>query len=308
MKKTAMKQNLRTALGVFVRTGVAAIISVFLSLSVNIVCTAVSTEEIGNVVWEYTQDQTKLISKTIYSTANGKVTEMEVFRYKEDGEALDEWTTYKLTEDEEMVGQMSFEASLEHNLVHKTEYVSMDYGKDREYNEDTMQTTVLYSPIPPNVAMVGNIFTLIGSLIILMAVPYRYLWEQGSLDRNAINYGHQADNRWRGLQIGLLANIPAILVYLLLWVGKLGIGLVDKVTQVYVLFNSSFSSLTIWTLGENVTDATTISVGQMLILAIPALALPFICQFAYMMGRKDILISDKIMLKSNKKKRKKRKR
>lgn len=106
--------------------------------------------------------------------------------------------------------------------------------------EENQTSTDKYSPVPAGVELALDIVTQVCNLIILAAFPYRKLWAQGDHDRNEINFGHLKEDTQRGLKVGLIADIPAILVYLSLWLGKLGVPLFEHTHALYTLFNSSF--------------------------------------------------------------------
>lgn len=249
MEKVSAKNNWQIALGVFGRTIVAAIIGVFLYLSVSTVCATLATEDIGYALWHVNEDgSTELIS--------------------------------------------------EHR------YTDEDYTEDIELADDQM-TTRLYSEMPAGVALAGDIITQIGSIIILAAFPYRYLWEQGTHDRNAVNCGNAVEDKWRGIKVGLIADAPAILVYLLLWLGKLGVPFLVNSSALYTIFNSSFLPFTYRVVGT-LTTAPNLTIGQMLLLILPVLVLPIICHVAYTLGRREFVLSDKVFYKSKKKKRRRR--
>lgn len=251
MEQVAPKSNFRVALGVFGRTTLAAVISVFLYLSISSVFNFLSTEDIGYALWQVNDDgSTTLISEHFYT-------------------------------DE-------------------------DYSEEGELKDDQMVTR-LYSKAPPSVVLAADITTLVGSIAIFAAFPYRFLWDLGYSDRNAVNCGNGVEKKYRGLHIGLIADIPAMLIYALLWLGKLGVPwLCEKGHSLYALFNSSFMPYTNRITGTELTSVTDLAVWQMLLLILPVLVLPLVTHVAYRLGYREYIITDKLFYKNKKKKKRRR--
>lgn len=248
MEKITAKSNSQIAPGVFGRTVVAAIIGVFLYLSLSVIFSTLSTEKTGFAIYTENEDGT---------------------------------TT----------------------LVEKHLYTDKDYTEDIEL-EDGQMVITLYSPVPDGVALTMNILFQIFSLVILAAFPYRQLWAQGDHDRNEANFGHIQEDSLRGLKVGLIADIPAILVYVLLWLGKLGVPGLSNVHSLYILFNSSFLPFCYQTIGRGLPSATGISIGSMLALALPVLFLPLVCHVAYTLGLHQFSVTEKLFYKNKKRPKK----
>ena len=170
--------------------------------------------------------------------------------------------------------------------------------------EENQTSTDKYSPVPAGVELALDIVTQVCNLIILAAFPYRKLWAQGDHDRNEINFGHLKEDTQRGLKVGLIADIPAILVYLSLWLGKLGVPLFEHTHALYTLFNSSFLPFCYRTMGRGLQSATGLSVGSMLALLLPVVFLTLVCHVAYTLGLHQFSVSDKLFYKNKPRKKK----
>lgn len=190
-------------------------------------------------------------------------------------------------------------------FVEKHLYTDEDYTENMELADDQMVIT-LYSEVPDGVALTLDIVSQIASLVVLAAFPYRHLWAQGDHDRNEANFGHIRVDSLRGLKIGLIADIPAILVYAVLWLGKLGVPGLGNTHSLYTLFNSSFLPFCYRTMGRGLTSATALSTGSMLALFLPVVFLPLVCHVAYTLGLHQFAVTDKLFYKNKKKNRKKR--
>lgn len=250
MENITAKSNSRIALGIFGRTVIAAIIGLFLYLSLSTIFTTFSTEKIGFAIYKNNDDGT---------------------------------TT----------------------LVKKYLYTDKDYSEDIKVGKDQTVIT-LYSDVPSGVALTLDIVAQIGALVALAGFPYAYLWSQGDHDRNETQFGHRTQDAYRGLKVGFLADIPAILVYAFLWLGKLGVPGTGTSHAVFTLFNGSFLPFCYRVMGRSLTSATQIPIGSMLLLLLPVLFLPLVCHVAYTLGLHQFSISDKLFYKHKKKHRKKR--
>lgn len=256
MQKIASKSNGTLAGGIFGRTLAAAVIGLFINLSLSFIFTMFSTEDVG----------------------------IAIYRENDDGSVT---------------------------LVEEYLYTDPDFSDDIKLEEGQMSIT-LYSPVPDGVRLAQNIVAQICLLVLLAAFPSRYLWAQGDHDRNEANFGHIKEDPLRGLKVGLLANIPAFLTYLLLWVGKFCPPIAQQATGLFGLFHTCFAPLCQRFMAEVVDGqtvyipATDISIGGMLALLLPVIFLPLICHVAYTMGLHQFSISDRLFYKHKKKKRKKR--
>lgn len=250
MDKITSKSNSSIALGIFGRTVLAAIIGIFIYLSLSTIFTFFSTEKIGFAIYQNNED--------------GSTT-----------------------------------------LVEKHLYTDKDYTEDIEISDDQMVIT-LYSEVPDGVALALDIVAQIGALVALAAFPYTYLWAQGDHDRNEIQFGHITEDAYRGLKVGFLADIPAILIYIVLWLGKCGVPGTDGAHALFTIANGSFMPFCYRVMGRTLESPTQLSIGSMLLLLIPVLFLPLVCHVAYTLGLHQFSITDKLFYKHKKKNRKKR--
>ena len=187
-------------------------------------------------------------------------------------------------------------------LVEKHLYTDKDYTEDVDLADDQMVIT-LYSKVPAGVGITVDIISQLVALAVLAAFPYRQLWAQGDHDRNEANFGHITPDPLRGLRVGLIADIPAAIVYAVLWLGKWGVPGMGNAHSLYTLFNSSFLPFCYRTMGRELTNAANLSVGSMVALILPVLFLPLVCHVAYTLGLHQFSVSDKLFYKNNKKKR-----
>lgn len=112
-----------------------------------------------------------------------------------------------------------------------------------------------------------NLATSILAIIFYLFLQYTTIWETGAKDRIRVDGGRTAENKWQGLQIGLLANGPnillAVLVILLTVVGVLGqwqwAGNADVVLTVIARFwQGMYNGVIIFVVPKGLSGAQTI--------------------------------------------------
>lgn len=141
-----------------------------------------------------------------------------------------------------------------------------------------------------------EIITQLIMLILLGVFPYGTLWDLGSRDENQVLYGHRQRDAWRGTKIGLLATIPAAVLYLGLWIGKLGL-LPDWYLSVYRIVSISYLPYINAFISKEILTASAISCLDMLGIAVTLLYIPAICAIGYALGYKGISINEKVTYK-----------
>lgn len=112
-----------------------------------------------------------------------------------------------------------------------------------------------------------NLATSILAIFFYLFLQYTTIWETGARDRIRVDGGRAAENKWQGLQIGLLANGPnillAVLVILLTVVGVLGqwqwAGNADVVLTVIARFwQGMYNGVIIFVVPKGLSGAQTI--------------------------------------------------
>ena len=119
-------------------------------------------------------------------------------------------------------------------------------------------------------------------LFILASFPYDRLWKVGSHDENLVACGKRQRDLWRGVKVGLLADVPAILFYLLLVVSKCG-GMPQGYLALYRFVNLPYMPYINAVTGTTM-DPTSLSWLQMLAVALSLLFVPAVCGVAYRLG------------------------
>jgi hypothetical protein len=144
-------------------------------------------------------------------------------------------------------------------------------------------------------------------LILLVAMVYSKLWERGDKDNNRVNFNRMPEDKLRGLKVGLMAAIPSFAFYLLLVVSKLGL-ITDKYFALYRFLNISFMPIINRLAGAGVSSSRDVSWVSFLVILLTLSVVPLAAHLAYILGYKQISISEKIIYVNPEKRRKRRKR
>jgi hypothetical protein len=145
----------------------------------------------------------------------------------------------------------------------------------------------------------GNkIFSTISGLLsfaTLAVILYPSVWKEGSKDRNLVHFGHIAEDKFKGLKVGAIAVIPAFLLFAFFIVTK-GSLTADFPVVWFKFLNSNAYSL-IDLLQNGVVHLRDLPVLNLVLMALTQITVPIICYLAYLLGYKEISISDKLVYK-----------
>lgn len=184
------------------------------------------------------------------------------------------------------------------------------------YNEDGVDTqkaeyeeqgyTVSVSDIRSDMTKAETILMHVICQIVCICVTayflYPLLWHLGNKDYNRVHFGRIKEDKLRGAKIGLATLIPYFVLYLVLVVFALG-AYKSFPLVIYRFVNATFFSLLIGIFGSAAT-AGDLGIIRMLLTILPFAFIPLITGAAYLLGYKDISITEKLIYK-NKKDRKK---
>ena len=120
------------------------------------------------------------------------------------------------------------------------------------------------------------------SIFLFFAMMYTEMWRSGQQDRNLMNFGHMADDKYRGLKAALLSQIPGFLFSVLAIISRLTESLPPFFVSAYKLFYMPFVDL-IW-LAEQATP---------LLFPLFALITPAIVHLGYFLGYSGYAVSAK---------------
>ncbi|MBE6728309.1 MAG: hypothetical protein E7562_06665 [Ruminococcaceae bacterium] len=179
-----------------------------------------------------------------------------------------------------------------------------DDGEDailKKYSEDEgykINKQTVRSQISKTGDTVFALVTQLFSTMILIGFIYPSMWHLGAKDSNLVRFKHRKSDMLRGLKIGLIAKIPALIILILFLVfGK------TLTVVLYSFINSSNFGFIDMICGGGSTPFAQLGVLQIIGLFALLLIAPAVSTVGYLLGVKDISLSEKFIY-SGKKKRK----
>lgn len=291
--------NLKIAVNVFLRTIFSAILAIIVYMSLIIIGNGFFTQTVGERLVEYDEaaGTTTILSEIYYSNTTTTISTTQ--------------TTAGSTT------PASGDASTATGSAGGTDSTAAGGAAAGESESDTSTgstTTTLPSnqrwepirtEIPASTETALNVISQILMLLLLVSLPYSKLWMLGDRDSNAVQFGHMAEDKLRGLKIGAMAGVPYFILYILLFLSKLGL-LFPNFIFVYRLTNLTFLPTFNELIGASVRTTVDVSWFAMFILLLTVLVVPFVCWLAYLLGYKHISLSEKFIYVNPKKKKKRR--
>lgn len=181
----------------------------------------------------------------------------------------------------------------------KTVIVSEYYYQDGERFDD-LDVKVADGQAVSRIKEIGQAgktaLAIASSVLMLSLVAvfvYNCAWKIGTADEASVRVGKMPREPWRGCLIGAVATIPAAVLYLLLVLGRLGI-LPGWVFSLYRLLNVPFLPIINACVPATVTAAGEVSFGALLLLILPLLFVPAVCEIGYALGLKHYSFLDRM--------------
>ena len=158
------------------------------------------------------------------------------------------------------------------------------------------QVYVIFRSSPPfAVELTQDIVCQIIMLIILLSFPYAMMWERGSSDRNAVDFGHAAPDPHRGLRIGLLASMPSFVLLIVLAATLLFPAAKASVLSLFRLANAPFYPAFLRLIPKDGTVTVLGLLGCLIIL----LSVPLCAAAAYRLGYRRRRLSDILLFRKS---------
>lgn len=170
-------------------------------------------------------------------------------------------------------------------------------GKDTKAEQfaDEGYTVTRTLKIRSELKSTGKIVYTVGTqsiiVIILGAFVYSQLWKKGNKDFQNVKIGRVTEDKLRGLKIGLIASIPQLISFACLLVPKFK-------TAFFKLANYHFFITNDAIIGD-VKLAGDLQITKLLLLFLPLLIVPVLSAVSYVIGYKDIILTEKIVYKKN---------
>lgn len=135
------------------------------------------------------------------------------------------------------------------------------------------------------------------ALLVLIAAIYPQLWQTGASDSNAVRFGHMAEDRLKGLKIGLVAQMPDFLLWGATVFLARGLRSEMSVAAYRLIHCRSFSFIQM-ILGAT-RELRELSVVQLLLLLLPLMIVPLIAWIGYALGYANISVGEKCLYKKS---------
>ena len=182
-------------------------------------------------------------------------------------------------------------------------YADGDDLKMAEYTEQGVEvkTSSFRTPVSDGLSTAIDVITAVCSLIILWSMLYSLLWKRGDSDNNLATFGHIERERNKGLKIGLLADVPFLALYLVLWADKL-LGFSVAYSGIFKIANYYlFPFVDLCYKGAE--SSAGIPVLGMLLLALTLVPIPLVAHIGYYCGNNEISLGDKFIYAKTKEKK-----
>ncbi|MCL2488802.1 MAG: hypothetical protein FWE80_08985 [Oscillospiraceae bacterium] len=145
-----------------------------------------------------------------------------------------------------------------------------------------------------------------GMLILFVAFPYNIVWDAGNRDQNQVHFKRKKADPRRGVVIGLLASIPAGLMFGVMVFAKIS-GSPENFVDFWRTFNVCFFPYFNEVIPGDIPSAQIPWSGIAAMLPV-LLSLPVITHLGYTLGFKDFSIIEKVVYKTTGKKLKRKKK
>lgn len=208
-------------------------------------------------------------------------------------------TVIAFTEDVGYVAYGTTEENGEQVELYTHYYADGDDTKKQEYEDKgyTITTPSIRSNVSKTTDIVVKIITSIFCLIIVISITYAEMWKQGDLDRTAVKYKGQKEQKHKGFIVGVTASIPAIIFLFVLTILKSGAAKTFPVL-LYAYLNTYLYDL-ISLIAEGSTAFGTLNIYQIILFLLLLAIVPIVCGVAYILGYNSFSISEKVIYKKN---------
>lgn len=147
-------------------------------------------------------------------------------------------------------------------------------------------------------AIVSNVSSQTISLLMLFIFIHNKIFSIGNSDGNLVRFKHKTEDKLKGLKMGLVAIVPNIILFIVCVVMALGVNK-NMTVSLYTLPNFYLFQIIRAIIGK-VTVLGNLSLWQFALLFLTIFIVPIISCVSYILGYKDILISEKLTYKKKK--------
>lgn len=170
--------------------------------------------------------------------------------------------------------------------------------KKAEYEEQgyTVTTNSIRSELKGGGNATFLVVTQLFNTLLTVSFIYPNLWQLGAKDSNLVKFKHKNEDKFKGLKIGLVGSVPAVLLWVALFVCKYVKP--DLPTALYRFLNCSNYSF-IYAVCKNATVGE-LSIVQLMVLLLLIFIFPLVAYGAYLLGYKDISLGERFIYKKTK--------
>lgn len=180
-------------------------------------------------------------------------------------------------------------------------YEDGDDLKLKEY-EDKKDNLVKYSirsdiEKAPNVAL--SVLSQIFCIVMLVSFVYSDLWKAGNKDFEAMRIHGKRGSKLKGFYIGLIASIPSFIFLTFALVTKNSI--MASAPIALFTYSNSYAFEIIFAATNGAMHWAEVSLWQAVVYYAVLSITPIVCAVSYIIGFKDISLSERLIYKKNKK-------
>lgn len=178
-------------------------------------------------------------------------------------------------------------------------------GEDSKYEEykekyGDLAKEEIYSDLTSGESIVYAVVTQIICLAVLVSFVYSQLSKLGRTDNTNVSYKGYAEDKFKGLKIGIVTAAPFIIFYLVHIVFALGVK-PDFSMAYYRIVNYIFYPVLNFVIGNADVTVGDLSVIDFVLAFLPLAVVPLTAQISYILGYKKIEFSDNFIYKKEKK-------
>lgn len=185
--------------------------------------------------------------------------------------------------------------------VHLYTYNKAD-GEDLKYNDYEAQgytlTKIQTRELSEKHKNIAFVVSLLFTVPLTVGVLYVTAYNMGSKDISRVHGGFVAEDKLKGLKVGVIAAMPNLFLYALLLLSKFSV-IKPNSLAFYCIANSHLYGL-IQFIYKGASLATELGIIKLLLLFIPVVFIPAVAWLGYLLGYKEISITQNLVYKKQK--------
>lgn len=131
-------------------------------------------------------------------------------------------------------------------------------------------------------------------IILIIGFIYHPLWHIGAKDSNAVNFNRRKEDVFRGLKIGILGTVPLFLLMAIILIFGKNVFNIGFLSMIFAQYHSFIRIIS-----GSVLLVKDLAIWQSLLMFLPLLIVPLVAFIAYLLGYKDISLSEKLIYTKN---------